>query len=192
MKICRQYLGFYFFISICFFCCTESLAEMKIDFYPQGDIQQNPVSLVFNGKIYTESWWVDEIAKGIFITSDDEKFIIKVINTYQTGTSQDVLNLWAPAERDAMKSTISDAAMFAGSKSFYKKTQMSAFMVKVLYGSYTIFLIQHSGNEIGNTILEYPIVKIDNSYYLTNKLEADPIYTYITDKLSASLKYKQR
>jgi len=193
LKICFVFLMF-LFVNI-FPVDSEGAEDTKItiQLYTEGDSQTiNPVSLMFNGKVYTESWWFDEVVKNTFIASDDEKFILKVVETNQKGTPQDVLNLWSPSEQDQMKSIIFDADAFAGNQGFYKRIQSSAFMAKILYGSYIIFLIQHTGNEIGNLIHEYPIIKVDNNYYLTNKLQSDPMFLFITEKYSKTLKYKQR
>jgi hypothetical protein len=191
LRICFVFLVF--IVTHIFLVISESAEDTKItvELYPQGDTT-NPISLIFNGKVYTESWWFDEVVKNTFIASDDEKFIINVVETNQKGTPEDVLTLWSPAERDQMKSIIFDTDAFAGNQGFYKRIQSSAFMAKILYGSYIIFLIQHTGNEIGNLIHEYPTLKVDNNYYLTNKLQSDPMFLFMTEKYSKTLKYKQR
>lgn len=185
-----------FGLVVCLILSTYSMSAMAaekilFDLFPEGE-NINPVSLAFTGKVYTESWWFDEVSKGIYPAADDEKFIIKIVDTNLSGTPQDVLNLWAPAEREEMKSLIFDTNIFANNRAFAKKVQASAFMVKILYGNYTIFLVQDSGTTIGDLITTYTLKKVDNSYYQTNLLEADPVYIYITQKYSKSLKFKQR
>lgn len=177
-------------------CCFNPLisysADIKVDMYPIGDSQINPVSLLFNGKLYVESWWFDEVASGLFPASDEEKFIIKMFDANKNGTPQDILNLWAPAERDSMKPDIFDTKLFSANRGYFNNIQYAAFMAKIQYGSYSIYLIQHTGSQIGNDIDEYIIKKIDNNYYQTNALQSDPVYLYISQKYAGTLTYKIR
>lgn len=178
---------------------TKAVAANVIEFYPPGEssINGNPITLTFNGTIYTDSWWFDEITTGStttgkFIAGNDEKFIISVVNTYQTGTVQDILNLWSPSDQSQIQADLSDTQLLTARQNFFKNAQYSALMVKMMYGAYTIFLIQHTGPIIGSTIQEFPIVNINGNYYLTNRLQSDPIFVYIVDKYISALTFKQR
>lgn len=181
---------------ILIFCCLGAqpsyAADLKVNFYPAGDKQVNPVSLLFKGKLYPEGWWFDEVAKGVYPASDDEKCMIKIFNTLKNGTQEEILNLWAPSERDAMKPDIFNANLFSGSRGYYKNIQYAAFMAKIEYGSYIIFLVQHTGPRIGDDINDYIIRKIDGNYYQTNDLKSDPVALYITQKYGETLSHKIR
>lgn len=165
--------------------------KLTIELSPNGD-KSNPVVLMLDGKIYDDGWWFDQIENKQLTATEDENFMLKVIKTNQSGTPQDILNLFMPEERENMKTLILDPNLFSGNQAFYKKIKYSAFMSKIYYGSYIIFSIQHTGDVIGNLINTYPIKKVDNGYYLSNTLQNDPVYLYILTKYNKSLKYKQR
>jgi hypothetical protein len=176
----------------CFNSQLSYSADFKVDLYPEGDNPVNPVTLRFNGRLYVDSWWFDEVAKGSFSAADDEKFVMKVYDANKNGTPQDILKLWAPSERESMKPDILDKNLFSLNRGYFNNIQYSAFMAKIQYGSYTIFLIQHTGLQIGNDINEYIIKKINNDYYQTNALQSDPVFLYISQKYKGTLKYKIR
>lgn len=196
MRTSRHFKIIFLALLIALVCCFNSKlsysADIKVDLYPEGENPINPVTLRFSGRLYVDSWWFDEVAKGSFSAGDDEKFIMKVFDVNKNGTPQDILKLWAPSERESMKPDILDNNLFSLNRGYFNNIQYSAFMAKIQYGSYTIFLIQHTGPQIGNDINEYIIKKINNDYYQTNALQSDPLYLYISQKYKGTLKYKIR
>jgi hypothetical protein len=185
----------------CLFFCFCSLigcavsaqakdAQIKVELFPEnGSKTGNPVTLILNGKTYPTNGWFDEMTAAGTATPD-EKFIIDAVSTNKSGTVNDVRSLWTPDEQNT--SFFSDPKIFASSQSFFKRFTGSAFLAKILYGSYTIFIVQHDVEGYGTTIHGYPLKNINGRFYLTNKLKDDPVFLYLSEKYSKTLQLKKR
>lgn len=170
---------------------SVTFAEVSLQLLPDNvTSSDNAIKVSFNGQFYTDSWWFSEITAKQYIPSLDEQFIIKVIDKYSTGTLDAILTLWPDDEKQEVKDLFSDKTALDGSQGFYTRVKDSAFIAKVFYGPYTVFLIQHSGNEIGDTILEYAIVNLNGNYFMTNKLKEDTVYVFLIDKIKKDIKLK--
>lgn len=168
-----------------------AIAEVNFEFLPETAVSNiNPVKVSFNGIMYADSWWFSEVAANKFSPSVDELFIINAITQNRNGTLSNILNLWQEDEKQEINDLFSDKVAFDGNQGFYKKTNDSAFISKIAYGQYLIFIIQHTGAEIGNIIEDYPVVSSGGKYYLTNKLKDDLIYAFLVEKIKKSVAVK--
>lgn len=174
-------------------CANAQDVSITVNLYPDNNPSSgNPVVVRLNGKVYTEDIWFDAVVSSQIKLAEDEAFIVSVLTTYQKGTATDVLDLWHPDERVGIRPYAEDPEKFAKTKSYATAIKQAAFLAKIYYGAYEIFLIQISGPSIGNIIKEYSIIKAGGRFYLTNKLRDDPVFLYITTKYEATLPLKVR
>lgn len=174
--------------------CVLSLAEdvaISVDFYPAGSVsgQGNPVTLSLKGKNYPDSTWYSGSSDARL--SEDENFILTVVAINANGSLEDFLSLWKPDEVSRIRKIFEDDTLFRKNQSYYKNVKGTAFLSKVYYGDFTIFIVQHYLANTDSIVKEYPIVKINGKYYLSNKLSDDPVFMYLTDKYAKSLPRKQ-
>lgn len=185
-------------LCLLFICMISGVTKadnstMSFDIYPRNsNANNNPAILTLNGKKYVDNLWFDNISSNSTSVSDEEKFIVKVVNTNQQGTQDDVLNLWLPDDRTDMSTIISDADIFSLNQSKYKDIKYSVFLGRLDYGDYTVFVVQHILSDNTNLVKLYPIKYLDGSYYLTNELSDDPVFNQLMQiaKDSFSLKTK--
>jgi hypothetical protein len=168
--------------------------NIKIDFHPPGESKTtNPVTITLNGKIYSNGWWFDEVQAGKYKANDEELFLIRVLDVNTNGKIDEIAKLFLPDEAKDIKDKFTEYPdMFARNKNYFKNIAKSTFLAKINYGDYTIFIVQHSGVLIGDRKKIYPIKKLDETYYLTNKLADDPFYLYIAYKYKEQLQLKNR
>lgn len=165
--------------------------QINLQLVPDGTTSiLNPIKVSFNGAIYSDSWWISEVAAGKFSPSVDELFMIKAIAKNSSGSLEDILTLWPDDEKNEIRDLFSDKIVFDGNQGFFKRVKDTAFMAKLLYGPYTIFIIQYTGDTIGNIIEDYPTLLSGGNYYLTNNLKNDTIYICMVEKLKKTITIK--
>lgn len=165
--------------------------QVTVLLYPENDIPQiNPVTLTLKGKTYGAEGWFDRIPPGA--ATPGEKVIVDAINALKHGTWQEVLKGWAPDEQDEEKRYLDNAEGFRKSQSYAKTITASAFLAKVIYGHYEIFVVQHEIGGEGSKIRVYPTINNNGRYFLTNLLKSDPVYQYISYAYAKSLPVKKR
>ena len=57
-------------------------------------------------------------------------------------------------------------------------------MSRIDYGNYMIFIIRHWRGSNGDFFKDYPVRKTADGYALTNELQDDPVYTYVSTDTS--------
>lgn len=174
---------------------TPAKAEdvpMRLEFYPHnGPRVGSPVTLVLKGKNYPENAWFDEmVAKGA--AEPDERFIIDAMSVFKSGTAENALALWAPAEQNRVSELYNDPKQHASNKAYFRQITGSAFLAKILYGSYEIFIVQHDVKGSGSQPTVYTLKKVDGKYYFSNDLESDEVLEYLKHKYAASIPKKNR
>ncbi len=165
--------------------------QITVRFLPDnGPKTDNPVILTLKGKTYPTNGWFDEMtAEGTI--APEEKFVIDAVAINRNGTMAKVRSLWTPDEQNSTH-LFSDADVFGRSQSFFRRITRSAFLAKILYGDYIIFLVQHDVEGYGTTVHKYPVKKLDGKFYLTNRLKDDPVFLYLSEKYAKSLPLKKR
>lgn len=166
--------------------------EISLDIYPKGDSEQqiNPASIILNGYIYPDGWWFSQIDAKLFVPTDVELFLMNVFKTNKSGTQQDIINLWAPDEQLEIGTLLSDIELYKSNRNYLNNVSDSAYLVRIYYGKYEILLIQNTHKTYGDIVNFYVATKIDNKYYLTNKLKSDIILKTIINEVLPSLKLK--
>lgn len=160
--------------------------RITVEFYPTGESEKvNPVALSFSGKVYEDLVLPDSPEKSNL--TDDEKFLAKAIAINKTGTLEDVLSIWSPGERPGVKKLAEDPKIFEANQKFYSSIEKSSLKAKILYGTYTIYIVKHSAGS-GELLKDYPVKKVEGQYFLTNALQADPVFQYLTTKYIKKLR----
>ena len=161
--------------------------RITVDLYPAGELEKvNPVTLSFSGKVYENLVLSDSPEKPNL--SEDEKFLAKAIAINKSGTLEDVLSIWSPSERPSIRKVAEDPKIFEANRKFYSTIEKSSLKAKILYGTYTIYIVNHSDRVSGERLKEYPVKKVDGQYFLTNALSEDPVFQYITTKYMKKLR----
>lgn len=164
--------------------------QVTVNFFPEnGSKTGNPVTLILKGKTYPTNGWFDEMTAAR-TAAPDEKFIIDAVSINRNGTITKVRSLWTPDEQDT--SLFSDPVVFNRNQSVFRHMTGSAFLAKILYGDYIIFLVQHDVEGYGTMVNEYPVKKSAGKFYLTNRLKDDPVFLYLSQKYSKTLQFKKR
>lgn len=163
-------------------------STQSMTFYPKvaggGRAEENPVTVSFNGRTYEGGWWLSRIEESAL--TEAESFLANAIEANRDLSPDEVLELWNPPERDEVRSMVSDPEMFAANRRFYRGIEDSALVAKILYGPYILFYVQHVG-AFNDFIKEYPVVETGSGYYLTNALQADPVFQYFSTAYVESL-----
>jgi hypothetical protein len=167
---------------------------LTLNVYPQNSTATiNPAIITMNGKLYSENIWLEDVYAGKTQAAADETFIAKVIASNQNGTPADVLNIWNPDEQSKMAFYITNPTNsdgFTKNQAWYKLIKYSAPLVKVSFGEYTIFIIQHTMQDATNIAKLYAIKSVNGTYYMTNLLSNDPIFVYYIIKLQNQVNFK--
>jgi hypothetical protein len=165
--------------------------QISVRFFPEdGSKTDNPVSLIFKGKTYPTNGWFDEITAAGTATPE-EQFVINVVALNRSGSLSNIQSLWGTDEQDQI-SDLADSRMFAGNQAFFRRITGSAFLAKILYGDYIIFLVQHDVQGYGSMVKEYPLRKRSGKLFLTNRLVDDAVYMFASSNYSKSLPLKKR
>jgi hypothetical protein len=169
------------------------IVRQTIEFYPpltQG--KTHPVTLSFDAHVYSGNSRFQELAKDPSQLTEDEKFLISVVQANTSGSGADIVALWEPNEREEVKQLVNDNELFVGNRAFYTKIQDSTLRAKIYYGSYILFFVEHSGEAFAPLIKEYPVKATGSGYYLTNALQSDPVFQYFVTVYSKTLPLKTK
>lgn len=169
-------------------------AEHSVELYPEtpeaATATRNPITVGFNGRVYQGGWWLGRIGERALTA--DEQFIVDVLEGNRERSPEEVLELWHPAERDDLRELVTNPEIFEKNRRFYRGVADSALVAKVLYGSYSLFFVQHVGADFEDFIKVYPIVESRGEYYLTNALQADPVFQYFATAYAETLDLVER
>jgi hypothetical protein len=159
---------------------------------PEG--AENPVTLSFRGLIYGEgAAWLSQRREAGVAPTPAEAFLIEALETYREGTLADVLELWLPEDRPGVQKLFADPEIFEQNQSFYRRLADSALVARVLYGpSYLLLFVQHTGSGFEDFVKVYPLVEDGGRYYLTNRLQADPVFVYFSTAYKDSLPLREK
>jgi hypothetical protein len=167
------------------FSAAQDASMIKVELYPEGQ-HTNPAVLQMNGQRYANNPLIPVPLESPNL-SDDLKFLSHVISTNGNGTLEEVLKLWDSRERESIRKVASDPTLFEGNQKFYRNITASHLLAKVHYGTYQIFFVSHALGT--NTIVkEYPVVQEKDSLVLTNALQSDPVFAYLSTKYSQTLR----
>ncbi len=160
--------------------------RITVEFFPSGEPEKvNPVALSFSGKVYEDLVLADSPEKSKL--AEDEMFLAKAIAINRSGTLEDVLSLWSPGERPGIRKVAEDPKVFEANQKFYGSIEKSFLKAKILYGTYTIYIVKHSAGS-GEILKDYPVKKVEGKYFLTNALREDPVFQYLTTKYIKKLR----
>jgi hypothetical protein len=168
--------------------------KVSVELYPDdaGTDKTNPIVMNIDATLYSTGWWFDQIDAKQYTLAQDEAFIFDALRINRDGTVQDIQNLWLPEERADISNVLANMDVLKANQSFLANLKNSTFLAKILYGNYTIFLIQHSSSTIGDIVNFYTIKKLDGKYYLTNYLKNDSVLKVIIYKYLPTLTLKVR
>ncbi len=154
----------------------------SVELRPQGSTEGDgpAITVTFEGKLYEGDWWLSSIANEKRPLQADEQLIVDYLGVNRSGTAEDVLTLWQPEEREEVAQMVLDPQIFEANRSLFVDMTDSAFVAKLRYGAYTLFFIQHDSRGVGSRINAYPVKEIDGAFYVTNELQADPVFQYFT------------
>jgi hypothetical protein len=155
--------------------------RIDVDFFPaQPDAEATrPVTFSFDGKLYGDGLWFSGVAGHEDTLEPDERFLLEVVRVNASGSPDEVVGLWAPGDREELRATVADAEMFGSNQAFFAKVADSAFLAKIAYGPYVVFMVRHTGSLMDDFVHMYPMVRQDDGYALTNVLQDDPVLRFL-------------
>jgi len=154
--------------------------EIAIDF-PDG-ASNNPVKLVFLGKIYDEKYHYSYMKKRVkqAKASKVETTIYNMVETYRsTKDKKDILKLWSVDDKDTISKKFSDKGLIEKNAAFYRNLSDTKLVATMLYGDVVLVFVTHTieNSDFKPFIQVYPMIESDDVYLLTNKLKRDMFFT---------------
>jgi len=165
---------------------AQNSPTIKVELYPEGQ-HTNPVVLYLTGQRY-ESNPLIPVPLDNPNQADDIKFLSRMISISGNGTLEEFLKLWDPKDRDGIRAVASDPKLFEGNQNFYRSISASRLVAKVYYGTYEIFFVAHSTPSAKTLVKEYPVTHLGDSVVLTNALQSDPVFVYLSTKYTHMLR----
>lgn len=75
---------------------------------------------------------------------DAVDFFSRAISVNRDGPLEEILKLWDSKDRNDVRKTASDPAVFEANRQFFRSITSSRLLAKIDYGAYAIFFIAHS------------------------------------------------
>lgn len=174
------------------------ITRLSVEFLPAAAAEDAPhsVTVQFDGRTYGEDAWFSRLKAraeaGEVALSEVQSFLVEAMEVYRQGSLEEVAELWLPEDRAKLLELFEDPEIFSRNQTFYRNLSDSAFVAEVLYGpSYVLVFVQHSGEGFEDFIKEYPLIRNDGELYLTNRLQADPVFMYFTTAFKEDLDLRQ-
>jgi len=157
---------------------------IKIELYPEGQ-HTNPAVLYVTGDRYRDNPLI-HMPQDSSNSSPEMQFLGQVIFTDANGSLDDVLRMWDPKDRDAIRKVASDPSIFEGNRNFYRSITSSRLLAKVSYGTYDIFFVQHI-TQNRTVVKDYPVTHVNGALMNTNALQSDPVFVYLSTRYAQVL-----
>jgi len=164
---------------------SQASNTVRIELYPDAQPRTNAVVLTFTGEQYGKGVLISASPSGGGKPSDDVAFLSTLFAADVNGTIDDILKLWDVPDRDAIRRTASDPQAFEGNRNFYRGITTSMLLAKMLYGPYEVLFVKHAG--AAPVVKDYPLIRRNGSLYLTNALQRDPLFVYVSTKYAQTL-----
>ncbi len=154
--------------------------EHRVEFRPPGEAAAGPpIVLSFQGELYDDaSFWFSQLAGRKAGLGAAEAFVLEVVATNRDGEPDDVVGLWSPAAEAEIRASVEDPSLWQRNREMSLRMVDSALRAQVLYGPYILMFVQHSSDAFEDFVSVYPLLEQGGRYYLTNALQADPIYRF--------------
>jgi hypothetical protein len=143
----------------------------------------NPVRLTFRGWLYTPEG-LSFISPDVAKYPAEERRLLEAIAAARKGGIVAVVPYWAPAEQATVRKTVTQPSVSEGMTSFLRSVENSVILAKILYGPYSVMLVQHIGESLpsAQAPARYVMKKVGDEFYLTDELAADPVFVYMAEK----------
>jgi hypothetical protein len=163
---------------------AQSPHTIKIELYPEGQ-HTNPAVLTVTGERYQANPLI-HVPPDSSNSSPEMQFLAQVISTNANGSLDDVLRMWDPRDRDAIRKVASDSSIFEGNRNFYRGVTSSRLMARISYGTYDIFFVQHISQN-RTVVKDYPVTHVNGALMNTNALQSDPVFVYLSTRYAQVL-----
>lgn len=154
------------------------LKKEQIVFSPEGG--GNPVSIDFNGRLFTKKNGIVVDAKA---KDSVAKFIHDVIETNKTADIQKIVAKWAVDERPHLTKLMSDKPSMDRNQALFANMRKSRVVGVMEYGRFLLVYVLHDLVGVGDYIKLYPITEENDRFYLTNKLNDDFFYNAVAEQI---------
>jgi hypothetical protein len=160
--------------------------EQVFELYPQGDAAKvNPARLVLMGEVPSPAVQVFPTMPGAR-TDSLLDFLTRLSAASREGKPADVLALWSPGERQAMRPTIT--SLFERNQALARTIVRSSLRARLLYGPYVLAVVRHELKDGTAVVSVYPVVREGESDFLTDRLASDPIFGLLMTTLRERFK----
>ena len=151
--------------------------EQSFEFHPPGDtVKVNPAKVVLTGEVLSPAVQyfpaVAAAQRGSLLD-----FLTRLSAASREGTPSDMLALWSPVEREAMRPTI--ASLFERNQALARTIGRSSLRARLLYGPYILAIVRHEMKDGTSIVSVYPVTREGESYFLTDRLASDPMFTFL-------------
>lgn len=159
--------------------------EQVFELYPQGDAKINPAKLVLMGEILSPAVQIFPAEEGARADALLD-FLTRLSAASREGKPADMLALWLPGDREAMRSTIT--TLFEKNQVLSRTIVRSGLRARLLYGSLVLAVVRNDLKDGKAIVSVYPVVREGESYFLTDRLASDPIFGILMTTLRERFK----
>jgi len=166
----------------------QSSNPVRIELYPDADPHVNPVVLTFTGQQFGKGVSIPAQPSGGVKLPDDVAFLSALFAADVSGSLEDILKLWDAPDRDAIRGAASDPKAFEANRNFYRGITSSSLLATMQYGPYEILFVKHTLSQTNTSMVkDYPLIRRNGSLLLTNALQRDPLFVYVSTKYAQTL-----
>jgi hypothetical protein len=151
--------------------------EQSFEFHPPGDTAKvNPAKVVLTGEVLSPAV---QYFPAVAAAQRDSllDFLTRLSAASREGAPSDMLALWSPADREAMRPTI--ASLFERNQALARTIVRSSLRARLLYGPYVLAVVRHEMKDGASTVSVYPVTREGEGYFLTDRLASDPMFTFL-------------
>lgn len=155
--------------------------EQSFELYPPGDaLRLNPVKLTVAGEVFSPGFQYLPAAPGLR-TDGLLDLLVRLSQAGREGTPDDVLPLWSPTEREAMRPIIT--SLFERNQALARTVVRSTLRARLLYGPFVLAVARHDLTDGTAIVSVYPVAREGAGYFLTDRLANDPVFAFLVTTL---------
>jgi len=123
----------------------------------------------------------DGIVKDVEL-GEFRRFFYTMYKNNKNGDKKDILSVWNPSERGQVEAGMDKESLNGNKSRFLAITAMKLKLI-IKYADYYICYVANTFNGDRQYVMKFSLVKTDNKLYLTNKLNGDYFYDFISHYL---------
>lgn len=104
---------------------------------------------------------------------EDEVFLRRSLEVGRNGSLEDLLALWAPGERDQVRSFFAEGSTFEQNRATFRGMTASRLRLRMAYGHYVLYFLEHVLANGRSFLQGYTTLRNEQGMFFTNRLQSD-------------------